>query len=134
MPESSFSAARGRRFALTLAIAFGVIAAIAFWRERRATAFATATISTLLLLSALLMPGRLEPVERAWMRLGHTISRVTTPIFMGIVYFLILTPAGLVRRIAGANSLVHRPVNGSYWIRRAPRNEEKARAQMERQF
>ena len=87
-----------------------------------------------MLFSALAIPQKLEPVERAWMEMAHAISRVTTPVFMGIVYFLVLAPVGIVRRIAGANALVHPPKNGSYWIRRASRDEEKTRRQMERQF
>ena len=134
MGDAPFTPSRGRKFALTLAIAFGVIAAIAFWRGRQAAWLIAATIASLMLLGGLFIPGNLEPLERGWMKLAHVISRVTTPIFMGIVYFVVLTPVGVVRRIAGANPLVHRPSNGSYWIRRPEREEERARRQMERQF
>ena len=40
----------------------------------------------------------LGPVERAWMGLAGIISKVTTPIFMSVVYFVVLTPVGLLRR------------------------------------
>ncbi len=33
------------------------------------------------------------------------MSKVTTPIIMGIVFFLVITPMGLVRRILGKDSL-----------------------------
>ena len=131
---TDFTAARGRRFALTLAPAFGVLALIAFWRERSVLSMVLAAIASITLVAGLVIPGRLEPVEKGWMALAHAISRVTTPIFMGIVYFVILTPVGVVRRLAGANSLVHRPDNGSHWIRRPARDAEKTRRQMERQF
>ena len=134
MTESSFTASEGRKFALTLAAAFGVIAAIGFWRGRETVSVVAATIALFLLLSGLFIPGKLEPVERMWMKFAHAISRVTTPIFMAIVYFVVLTPVGAVRRIAGANSLVHRANNGSYFIRRSQRDQEKTRRQMERQF
>jgi hypothetical protein len=134
MNEPQFTASHGRKFALTLAIAFGVIAAIAFWRGRQTASWIAGTIALVMSLAGLLVPGSLEPVERGWMKLAHAISRVTTPIFMGIVYFVILTPVGVVRRIMGANALVHRPNNGSYWIRRLQRDKQRARRQMERQF
>ena len=134
MTASPFTASHGRKFALTLAAAFGVIAAIGFWRGRQTVSLVSAAIALLMILAAALVPEKLEPVERVWMKLAHAISRVTTPIFMGIVYFVILAPMGAVRRIAGANSLVHRASTGSYWIRRSQRDEEKARRQMERQF
>lgn len=134
MSDAQFTASRGRKFAITLAIAFGVIAALAFLRGRQTAWLITATIALLMLLAGLFIPGKLELIERGWMKLAHAISRVTTPIFMGIVYFLVLTPVGVVRRIAGANPLVHRPADGSYWIRRPERDKEQARRQMERQF
>lgn len=92
------------------------------------------SFAALLFLLGLFVPQKLERVENAWMSLAHVISRVTTPIFMGIVYFVILTPVGVVRRIAGANPLVRRMENGSYWIRRPARDSVKAKRQMERQF
>ena len=51
----------------------------------------------------------LGPVERAWMGLAHAISKVTTPIVMGVMYLLVLTPVGLLRRRFGGNPLVHAP-------------------------
>ena len=61
-----------------------------------------------------MVPGRLEPAYHAWMGLAHAISRVTTPIIMGIIFFLILTPVGLLARLLG-----HRPLSrnnsDSYW-------------------
>ena len=134
MNERPFTSSRGRRFALTLGFAFAVLSLIAFWRDRRTTSQAFGVLAAMMFLGGLLIPEKLGPVERVWMSLAHAISRVTTPIFMGIVYFVILTPVGIVRRIAGANSLVHQAANGSYWIRRPESDVEKARRQMERQF
>jgi hypothetical protein len=68
------------------------------------------------------------------MKLAHALSRITTPIFMGIVYFVVLTPAGLIRRTFGRNPLVHAAENGSYWEARPTREHEAQRRRMERQF
>jgi len=134
MHNDPFTAGRGRRFALTLTVAFGVFGALALWRDRSIVAWVFGSVALLFLLAALLVPGRLESVERAWMGVAHLISRVTTPIFMAIVYFVILTPVGVVRRIAGANPIIHRLSGDGYWIRRVARDRDKARRQMERQF
>jgi hypothetical protein len=75
-------------------------------------------------LGGLLVPGKLGPVHRGWMGLAHAISRVTTPIFMGIVYFLVITPVAAVRRAVGGNPLrAHRGASG--WVDRqtAPRGD-----------
>ena len=59
----------------------------------------------------------LGPVQRAWMGLAHAISKVTTPIFMGVVYFLVLTPIGLLRRALGRQA-VARTRSASSWMTR----------------
>jgi hypothetical protein len=86
----------------------------------------------LLVLAGLVLPARLGPVQRAWMGLAHQISRVTTPIFLGIVYYLVLTPVGLVMRLAGQRPLEHGARGQSTWL---PRETDPARRTgMERQF
>jgi hypothetical protein len=134
MSDSVYTATKGRRFALTLSAAFAVLAGISYWRGRELPPLILGALAVLFLIAALAVPQHLQPVERAWMGLAHLISRVTTPIFMGIVYFVILTPIGLLRRVFGGNALLHKTVDDSYWIARAPADPEKARRQMERQF
>jgi len=48
---------------------------------------------------ALLAPATLEPVYRGWMRIGILIGSVTTPLILGIVFFLVLLPMGVVMRL-----------------------------------
>lgn len=136
MPDSrnSYSAARGRRFALTLFIAFGVLALIAAWRDRDTALLVFGSLAAALGVSGLAAPASLQPIERAWMSFAHALSRITTPIFMGIVYFVLLVPVGLIRRATGHNALVREAKDDSYWIRRTQSDPEKLRRRMERQF
>ncbi len=130
----SYSAEQGRRFALTLAAALAVFAFIGWWSGRGLLPFILIAIASILNAAGLIAPTRLQPLERAWMALAHAISRVTTPILMGIVYFLVLSPVGVVRRFAGRNPLDRQPVNGSYWIARQESDPAVRRKRMERQF
>ena len=45
------------------------------------------------------VPLSLKPVYRVWMRIGLLLSKVTTPIIMGAVFFLVIFPVALVLRI-----------------------------------
>ena len=85
----------------------------------------------ILLLLAVAAPGLLPPVQRSWMAVGHAISKVTTPIFLGIVYFVVITPIGFVKRRLGVDGMVHNLKNGSYWI---SRDESNRQPPMDRQF
>ena len=123
------TAPEGRKFAFTLAAAFGGLAAVLWWRERRTLATALAGLAVALALAGLLLPGRLGPVHRTWMGFAHALSRVTTPIFMGVVYFLVITPVALARRAVGGNPL--RAQHGSSgWVDR----QGTPRGDLTRQF
>ena len=125
------TAAQGRRFGLTVGGAFLVFAAIAWWRGHPTTTSVLGGLGGVLALAGLVIPTLLGPVERAWMPLSHLISKVTTPIVMGVMYLLVLTPVGLIRRAVGGNPLVHEPQSGSYW---KSRPEGKRAGNLTRQF
>ena len=113
--------------------ALAVLAAIAWWRGHTVTAPVLGTLGGLMLVAGLLLPTHLGPVQDAWMGLSHVISRVTTPIFLAVVYFGVITPIGLVMRLMGRGTL--RTTQGpgeSYWVARPP--ESRSRRDMERQF
>jgi hypothetical protein len=123
------TAAEGRQFGLTVGGAFLVLAAIAWWRGRHLPEYTFSGLGAALIAAGLLIPGRLGPVYRAWMGLAHTISKVTTPLFMLIVFFVVIMPVGLLMRIFGRNPVRHLAVNESYWMERSD-----ARGNMTNQF
>ena len=57
---------------------------------------------------ALAAPGTLAPVYRAWMKFGLLIGRVTTPLILGVVFFFVIMPMGLVMRLAGRDPMARR--------------------------
>ena len=122
----------GRRFGFTVGGAFLVFAAFAWWRERDLVANVLASLSGLLVLAAVLIPTRLGPVERAWMKLAHATSRVTTPVVMAVMYFGIITPIGVIRRWFGHSAIEHHPTDDGFWKTR-PVGKRRS-ASMEQQF
>lgn len=126
------SASEGRKFGLTVGGAFLVISAILWWRGKHGAVPFTVGLGGLLVLAGLLVPTALGPVNRAWMGLAHLLSKITTPIFMGVVYFVVLTPISLFMRLLGKNPLVHGPQGSGFWFERGP--EQPRPEQMERQF
>jgi hypothetical protein len=95
------TAAEGRKFGFTVGTAFLVLGGIVMWRGKQRTATVLLSLGGLLVLAALVAPTALGPVERGWMKLALLISKVTTPIFMGVTYFIVITPIGFIRRLAG---------------------------------
>lgn len=126
------SPAEGRRFGLTVGVAFLALAGYVAWRGPWLKAAPVAAIAVALIAAALVIPARLGPVYRAWMALAAAMSRVTTPLFMGLVYFGIVTPTGLLRRLARRNHLVRPRSAQTFWITREA--AVRRRTDMERQF
>ena len=123
--------AEGRRFGLLVGGAFVVLGGVSRWRGHEWAPVVLWVLGGGLLLGGLLVPGRLGPVYRRWMGLALLLSKVTTPIFMGLIYFGLFTPMGFVRRLLGHNGL-KRPGTGTFWIERAPGTSR--RSDLSRQY
>jgi hypothetical protein len=66
----------------------------------------------------LAVPRVLEPLNRFWTQLGLLIQRVVHPLVMGIMFYFIFTPAGLLLRLFG-HDLLHLKYDAAastYWI------------------
>lgn len=117
----------GRVFAFTLAGGFTFVALVGLWRGFSSVTDIASALAAAALLAGILVPGRLEPARRGWMKLGEAIGRVTTPVLMAIVYYAVLTPTALLRRL-----VTRRPqAPDTYWHAR-PRLPDRSR--LERQF
>ena len=124
------SPAAGRKFAFTVGAAFLVLGGIVFWRDHLKVATVFGVLGGGLTLLGLVAPTHLGPLERAWMGLAHLISRVTTPIFMGVVYFLVVSPISLLMALFGKRPL--RVKSGATYWQAKP--TDAGRSDLTRQF
>lgn len=53
-----------------------------------------------------------------WIKLGYFLGKIISPIVMGIVFFIIVTPIGLLLRLFGKDILRLKRNKNSYWINR----------------
>lgn len=80
---------------------------------------------------ALVFPQALVLPNKAWMALAEGLSFVTTRIVLAFVFFVVLTPIGLIKRALGWDPLHRRAgPDKSYWRpyserQRNPRHYEK---------
>lgn len=71
------------------------------------------------LLAALVCPRLLAPLYKAWMTFGHGLGWINARIILGLVFFVMVTPIGLVMRLAGKDLLRMRTrKSASYWVER----------------
>jgi hypothetical protein len=67
-------------------------------------------------------PNLLRPIYRAWIAFGLLMSRITTPLLLGALFVLVVTPIALVRALRGHDPLARRFARGdrSYRIASKP--------------
>jgi saxitoxin biosynthesis operon SxtJ-like protein len=110
-----------RSFGLVFAGFFALLTLHNWWRAGRAWPIYLA-LAAVFLAAALLRPHLLHGLNRAWTKLGSILGAIMTPIVMGLLFFLVVTPIGLLMRLARKDALRLRgPRKGdSYWIVREP--------------
>ncbi len=113
----------------------GILALLSLWWLYRAKFVNVAQILLPLGLGLILLgiftPRTLTHPYKVWMKFARLLSFVSTPIILAIVYFLVLTPTGLVKKAVGWDPLRRRSARQpSYWRsyssrQRDPRHFEK---------
>lgn len=98
-----------REFGLTTGAIVGILFGLCFpWVLERPIPRWPWVIFGVLALLAVSVPNALRPIYKGWMRFGLVMSKITTPIIMGIVFYLVITPMGLVMRLAGKDYMARR--------------------------
>tara|TARA_Y100000590_G_scaffold97091_1_gene110360 strand:- start:166 stop:549 length:384 start_codon:yes stop_codon:yes gene_type:complete len=65
----------------------------------------------------------LTPLNRLWFKFGLMLGKIVSPIVLGIVFFLVVTPTGIIMRLIGKDSLNLKKKNyESYWIEKDNEN------------
>ena len=75
---------------------------------------------------ALVRPILLAPLNRLWFKFGMLLNRIVSPLVMGMLFYLIITPIALFMRLLGKDllNLKRDPEARSYWIPRDPPGPE----------
>ena len=69
----------------------------------------------------------LTPLNRIWFKFGLFLGKIISPIIMGIIFFLVVTPIGLIMRLFGKDVInLKFDSNKSYWIEKTePKSKMK---------
>ena len=108
-----------RSFGLVFAAVFALIAAAQYWKGRWWwIAFLIAALGILFV--TLFNSDLLAPLNRAWGKLGIFLGKIVNPIVLGLIFYLVITPLGLVRGALGLDRLRLKKssVGPSNWISR----------------
>lgn len=112
----------------------GVFAVIGVWPlviHRAEPRWWALILAVVLVLPGLIYPRSLYWPHKGWMTVGHVLGWVNTRIILGIVFFGIVTPIGIIRRMLGKDSMGRRtrPELDTYRVIRQPRPASHLRRQ-----
>ena len=84
-------------------------------------------ISLIFLILGLLNSKILAPLNKIWFRFGILLGKIVSPLIMGIIFFLVVTPIGFIMRLLGKDVLnLKYNKNKSYWIEKnGPKSKMK---------
>jgi hypothetical protein len=84
-----------------------------------------------LVVLGLALPLSLKHIHRIWMKIGHVLGYVNTRILLGVIFYGLITPMGVIRRLSGKDSMnrVLIPEANTYRVIRPPRSRSHMKHQ-----
>jgi len=81
------------------------------------------------LLSGLLAYPLLKPIYLGWMAFAYVLGWVNTRLILGVFFYLVITPVGLIMRLLGRDPLLRKFDRSavSYWVKREVQGQAKGR-------
>ena len=106
-----------REFGLIVGAVFGLLGAWWIYRGKFLNAAYVLTIlGAALIISGIVVPRVLVFPRKGWMKLAEALAYVSSRIILAVIFFLVLTPIGLIKRAMGWDPLYRRsPARDSYW-------------------
>lgn len=113
-----------RSFGFTFTVVFALLAAFLWWRQLPGQ-MAMLAAAALMFVATLAAPDRLMPLNALWMRFGNLLHSIVNPLVTGVMYFLAVTPMGIVIRLSGRDALRRKldPDAPTYWQTREDADE-----------
>ena len=118
-----------KSFGIVFAVVFGLIA---FWPLIKGNDIRlwSLIISIILLVLGMINSKILTPLNKLWFKFGIFLGNFIAPIVMGIIFFLVVTPTGIIMKLLGKDLIKLKKNNEkSYWI-----EKKNIKSSMKNQF
>ena len=115
-----------RSFGIVFFIVFLLVAVYPFFKSGDIRLWSL-IVSLIFLILGLINSNILTPLNKIWFKFGIFLGRIISPVIMGIIFFLVVTPIGFIMRLMGKDVLSLKFNNNkSYWIEKTgPKSKMK---------
>lgn len=119
--EEHIEGSSDRSFGFVFAAVFALIALWPLLHQGGVRVWALVVAAAFALI-AVVRPTLLATPNRLWMKLGLLLGKIVSPIALGILFYAVLTPLGVLMRLTGKDPLRLKrdAAAASYWIPREP--------------
>ena len=117
--DSKIKISSNRNFGLVFFVVFLIVALWPLKHDEDVRLWSLG-LSIIFFILGILNSQLLTPLNKLWFKFGMFLGLIVSPIVMGIVYFLVVTPIGIFMRLLGKDLLkTSKAKNAStYWIKR----------------
>ena len=120
MKFSDIELPSNKKFGFFFTFVFAILAFYFLFIDSILWAQALAILAALFLLITVIIPQVLLPLNKLWMRLGLLLGMIVSPIVLGIIFFGLVTPYGVVMGMFGRDELrLKFTKKSSHWISRS---------------
>tara|TARA_B110000305_G_C19053503_1_gene453757 strand:+ start:214 stop:603 length:390 start_codon:yes stop_codon:yes gene_type:complete len=118
-----------RDFGVVFFIFFMIISLFPLFKDGNVRVWAV-VVAIIFLILGLLNSSVLSPLNKIWFKFGILLGNFISPIIMGLVFFIVVTPTSLIMRVFGKDLLNLKKNNKkSYWIEKT-----RIKSEMKNQF
>ena len=129
MNNNKIKISSNKSFGIVFFVFFLIISLFPLLKDNNIRIWAIITAIIFLILGFLNSP-ILTPLNRIWFKFGIILGNFISPVVMGVIFFVVVTPTALLMRIFGKNLLgLKRNNKTSYWIERS-----EIKSKMKNQF
>ena len=109
-----------RDFGVVFFIFFMIISLFPLFKDGNVRVWAV-VVAIIFLILGLLNSSVLSPLNKIWFKFGILLGNFISPIIMGLVFFMVVTPTSFIMRAFGKDLLnLKKNNNKSYWIEKSP--------------
>lgn len=117
-----------RKFGGIALVFFGFLSALGFFMNKPLPTYIFGSLAGLGL-GFIIIPSPLRPIYTTWLKIAHFIGRIVTALILTLLYYLVITPSALIKRMLGGSPLPVKPNKQkmSYWVTRVEPAQPKER-------
>ena len=109
-----------KNFGYFFSLVFFIVSTYLYYNEILTISYVFIIITVIFFTVTIINANLLLPLNKLWMRFGFLLGKIISPIILGVIFFGLITPYGIIMRMFGRDELNLKKIKSkSYWIDRS---------------